>query len=193
MDLPDKKYSVIYIDPPWKYANWTKAKNGAAAAHYDCMKTSRIAELPIGELGAKNSVMIMWVTGVAFAEARHIPILYAWGYKPVTTLFVWRKLTKAKKPICGIGFHTRHVYEYAVLARRGKFGRRKEATNVSQEIDDTQPIVIEETVQRPHSRKPAVVADMIRKLYKGPYVEIFARKRRPYWDSWGAQINLGLY
>ena len=186
MNLPDQQYRVIYIDPPWAYANWSDKKNGAARAHYDCMSVADMCKLPIGDLADPVGCgLIMWITGPAFAEARQIPLLDAWGFKPVTTLFVWRKLTKNFKPLCGLGFHTRHGYEYAILARRGKFSRRKEATKVMQEIDC---VTVEKPVERPHSKKPIVVYDRIEELYEGPYVEIFARNRRVGWDSWGNQL-----
>lgn len=29
----NKKYNIIYADPPWSYQNWCNKKNGAAVAH----------------------------------------------------------------------------------------------------------------------------------------------------------------
>ena len=33
--LPDKKYSIIYADPPWSYQN--RGTRAAASKHYDTM------------------------------------------------------------------------------------------------------------------------------------------------------------
>lgn len=44
MDFPDKKYSVIYADPPWSYRQCgTGPKSrGNAAQHYHTMTTDDI-------------------------------------------------------------------------------------------------------------------------------------------------------
>lgn len=50
--LPDKKYSVIYADPPWAYqqAGTTKRSRGTAAKHYPTMTTAEICALPVREI-----------------------------------------------------------------------------------------------------------------------------------------------
>ena len=39
-----------------------------------------------------------------------------------------------------------------------------------------------------HSRKPDEVYDRIEQLLEGPYVELFARRERKGWDSWGNEL-----
>lgn len=50
--LPDKKYSVIYADPPWAYqqAGTTKRSRGTAAKHYPTMTAAEICALPVREI-----------------------------------------------------------------------------------------------------------------------------------------------
>ena len=52
MDFPDKKYSVIYADPPWSYRQrGTGPKSrGNAAQHYHTMTTDDICALPVNDL-----------------------------------------------------------------------------------------------------------------------------------------------
>lgn len=52
MILPDKKYSVIYADPPWSYRQCgTGPKSrGNAAQHYHTMTTDDICALPVHSL-----------------------------------------------------------------------------------------------------------------------------------------------
>lgn len=38
----NKKYNVIYADPPWSYQQWCNKKQGAAKAHYETMKQKDI-------------------------------------------------------------------------------------------------------------------------------------------------------
>ena len=55
--FPDKKYNIIYADPPWSYKVWT-AKGGhkSASAHYNVMdiediKSLRVMAVPFNKLG----------------------------------------------------------------------------------------------------------------------------------------------
>ena len=42
MNLPNKKYNIIYADPPWQFKNWSdKGKERSAHNHYNCMDNSR--------------------------------------------------------------------------------------------------------------------------------------------------------
>lgn len=52
MDFPDKKYSVIYADPPWSYRQCgTGPKSrGNAAQHYHTMTTDDICALQVNDL-----------------------------------------------------------------------------------------------------------------------------------------------
>ena len=43
---------------------------------------------------------------------------------------------------------------------------------------------------REHSRKPDEVYERIEEYCDGPYLELFARNRRPGWVSWGDQVDL---
>jgi len=39
-----------------------------------------------------------------------------------------------------------------------------------------------------HSEKPSEVYSRIERLYPGPYLELFARKPRDGWTTWGNEI-----
>lgn len=51
-DLPRRKYSVIYADPPWAYRQngGPKGKRGMASAHYATMTTDDICKMPVREI-----------------------------------------------------------------------------------------------------------------------------------------------
>lgn len=50
--FPDKKYSVIYADPPWEYrqSGGKSGSRGMAKTHYSTMTTGDICNLPVGEI-----------------------------------------------------------------------------------------------------------------------------------------------
>lgn len=47
--LPDKKYSIIYADPPWSYQN--RGTRAAASKHYDTMTIEDIKRMGVGAVG----------------------------------------------------------------------------------------------------------------------------------------------
>ena len=47
--LPDKKYSIIYADPPWGYHN--RGTRAAANKHYDVMTVEDIKRMGVGAAG----------------------------------------------------------------------------------------------------------------------------------------------
>ena len=47
--LPDKKYSIIYADPPWSYQN--RGTRAAASKHYDTMTIEDIKRMGVGAWG----------------------------------------------------------------------------------------------------------------------------------------------
>lgn len=60
----DGGYRVILADPPWHFV--TRSKKGRDrcpdARHYETMSLIDIARLPVGEVAAKDSVLMLWVT-----------------------------------------------------------------------------------------------------------------------------------
>ena len=52
LPLPDKKYSVIYADPPWAYRQCgaTAKSRGNAVKHYPTMTTDDICKLPVAKI-----------------------------------------------------------------------------------------------------------------------------------------------
>lgn len=50
--FPEKRYSVIYADPPWAYVQngGPKGKRGMASAHYETMSVDDICNLPVRKI-----------------------------------------------------------------------------------------------------------------------------------------------
>lgn len=53
--FPDKKFAVIYADPPWSYNN--KGTRAAADKHYGTMSIADIKQLPVGDTGGGGSLL----------------------------------------------------------------------------------------------------------------------------------------
>ena len=86
----EKKYTVIYADPPWKYKVWSGG--GAADAHYPTMNLEDIKALPVSQLAAKDCALFLWITFPMLHEAWGV--MKAWGFSFRTVAFVWVKLNR---------------------------------------------------------------------------------------------------
>ena len=51
----DKKYNIIYADPPWTFKTYSnKGKGRSAEMHYSCMSKKDIQDLPINKIADKK-------------------------------------------------------------------------------------------------------------------------------------------
>ena len=54
-----KHYKVIYADPPWTFATYSrKGKGRSPEAYYDCMNLADIKALPVAEWAADDCVLL---------------------------------------------------------------------------------------------------------------------------------------
>lgn len=174
------KYKILYLDPPWEFKAYSQKGEGKSAQkHYSCMSIDNLMKMPIGDLGYKDSIMLMWATSPMLPQ--QIECMKAWGYIYKTVAFNWIKLNKKSgTPFIGMGYYSRANAEFCLLGRKGSPGRPKNKS-ISQIILD--PI-------REHSRKPDIMYSYIEQMYDGPYLELFGRTGRPNWDTFGNQTEL---
>ena len=90
----DKKYDIIYVDPPWEYreSGSDKGARGLAKQHYKTMSLDDICGLPIEKIKTDVAVCFMWATFPKIAYA--LKVLEAWGFIYKTASFVWVKQNK---------------------------------------------------------------------------------------------------
>lgn len=178
-----KHYRVIYADPPWTFATYSKKGKGRSPeAYYDCMSLADIAALPVADWAAEDCVLLLWATDPLLERA--FDIIKAWGFTYKTVGFYWAKLRRPelfyndRSFFTGLGFWTRANPEQCLLATRGKPHRRRA---------DIAKLIV--TPRREHSRKPDEAYERIEALCEGPYLELFARSARPGWDRWGSEAD----
>lgn len=59
----DKKYDIIYADPPWAFRVWSERGQGRSAEkHYHTMEKQDIEKLPVDKISNDNAVLFLWVT-----------------------------------------------------------------------------------------------------------------------------------
>jgi N6-adenosine-specific RNA methylase IME4 len=179
-----KRFGVIYADSPWPFETYSeKGKQRSAERHYDTESIEHIKALPVQALAADDCALLLWVTWPGLDDA--LAVIRAWGFEYKSIGFVWVKTTPHATAITldgaglhwGMGYATRSNSEACLLAARGK-PRRLDAG-------------VHSVVMTPvgeHSEKPEEVARRIERLYGGPYLELFARRPRERWTTWGNEI-----
>ena len=167
----DKKYNIIYADPPWSYKDKrTDSKiSGGATSHYNTMKTSELEDMAqtIQKISGEDCMLFMWATFPNLIEA--LRTIKSWGFTYKTLGFSWIKTNKKNgKPFFGIGYYTKSNCEVCLLAIKGKPSNLKVSNYVSS-------CIISE--KREHSRKPDEARDRITQLVgQVPKIELFARQ-----------------
>ena len=181
IEKTDKKYDIIYADPPWAYL-WGTGKNPGRFCperHYCTMSTDEICELgtTIKRLRAKNCALFIWTTMPCLPDV--IKVIEAWGFKYKTCAFTWVKIRKDGQPLAGMGSFTKANAELCLLAMRGHM----------KSVDKTVPQIVMSPRQG-HSVKPDEVMRRIERLF-GPNttkIELFARRQVEGWDCWGNEV-----
>lgn len=178
----DKKYNIIYADPPWEYkqSGSTKNSRGMAKQHYQTMSTQDISKLPIRELCTDNAICFIWATFPNIAEA--IKLMQTWEFTYKTAAFVWIKKNKNGSNFWGMGAWTRANAEVCLLGISKK-------TKASEVVKSHRVHQVIESVIEQHSKKPDIVRDKIIKLVGDiPRIELFARQQADGWDCWGNEV-----
>lgn len=175
----NKKYQIIYVDPPWLYNDKrTHKSTGMALSSYPCMKLEDICALPIKNISDKNCMLFLWATLPKLREA--LEVIKAWGFEYITTGFVWIKQNPKNDGIySGIGHWTNANAELVLMGKKGRLDRK--AKNIKQ-------IVLAHRGN--HSAKPEEVKDRIIALMGNlPRIELFARTKTKGWDVWGNEVK----
>jgi N6-adenosine-specific RNA methylase IME4 len=168
-------YGLILADPPWSFKTYSeKGKGRSAEAHYDCLSLPEIKALPVKDLSAGDSVLLLWTTDPFLRLS--FEVIDSWGFTFKTVGFYW---VKTPCEWFGTGYWTRANPEQCLLATRGSPRRLH---------SDIPKLIL--APRREHSRKPDIYG-RVERLCSGPYLELFARQRWPGWDVIGDEVDSG--
>ena len=166
----EKKYRIVYADPPWKYDQWLPHQYGDVEKHYPPMTIKEISSMPVKEMTADNAVLFLWVTSPKLEQA--FEIIKAWGFEYKTS-FVWDKVKH------NFGHYNSVRHEFLLVAGKGS------STPDNKKLFDS---VISIERSEKHSEKPSFFRDMIDELYTwGNKIELFFRGKeiKDSWDTYG--------
>lgn len=173
------KYNVIVADPPWAYRNKRTGgtHNSGSAQKYQTLSAEEIAALPVREHFERNAVCFLWATVPLLPEA--LAVLKAWGFR-YKTVIVWRKVGRN-----GLGYWFRGQVEILLFGVRGDV----KAFRLQR------PNVIESKVEG-HSTKPEAFTRLVEEATASwpdrRCLELFARRTRPGWTTWGLDLGQDL-
>lgn len=186
-----KKYNLGLLDPPWDYSDKQGNDPARGGITYPVLTIETLCDIPIGNAFHDNSVLIVWVTLPKLMDKLSpLDMIRAWGFRPVTALFVWIKTNKRGEVVTdntnlidyddyysGLGRYTNSNAEIAIIARRGKMLER---------LDKTVKQLIVAPIGK-HSAKPQEQYSRIERLFGDvSRVELFARKENPPPNTWDA-------
>jgi N6-adenosine-specific RNA methylase IME4 len=177
--FPEKKYNIIYADPPWAYPeSGSKAK--VHDKHYKCMALKDICNMPVNKITSENCALLIWVTMPRLFDS--YKVIKAWGFEYKTVAFNWVKRNKKNDNyFLGCGSYTRSNSEICLLALKGKMYGMKKSCSVRQ--------ICDARVEK-HSKKPDEIRDRITELFGDlPRIELFAREKNDGWDAWGNEVE----
>lgn len=170
------EYRTVVADPPWmvhqppmRYETGVAPPKGEPnrALPYPTMTVGEIERLPVGELAADDAHLYLWTIN-RYVEAAY-DVARAWDFEP-STLLTW-----CKSPMgLGPGGAYALTSEFCLFARRGKgaFVQRHESTWWH-------------WPRGRHSAKPEAFLDIVEQVSPAPRLEMFARRDRLGWDTWG--------
>ena len=187
-ELPNKKFDIIYADPPWHYNGKLQydksSKNkekidlskkifiSAADLKYPTLKTNELMKIPVKKIAKDDCLLFMWTTNPHLDQA--IELGKTWGFEYKTVAFVWDKMNHNP------GQYTLSNCELCLVFKKGKIPKPRGARNISQLV---------RSPRKRHSEKPKEVMRGIEKMFPNQNrIELFARKKTKGWVAWGLDI-----
>ncbi len=171
--FPDKKYQIIYADPPWNVSQFSRIVRPQQKPHpYSKMKLEDIKSLSVQDITDLDGChLFMWTTHKWLPKA--FEVIKSWGFKYHCCL-TWNK-TFGFTP-----FSFMWSTEFCLYAQiRGKWLRPKTFA--------IKTLITEKPTK--HSKKPKSMQNLIiQHCGDLPRIELFAREKTDGWDVWGDEV-----
>jgi N6-adenosine-specific RNA methylase IME4 len=176
----DGGYRTIVADPPWNMpsggthaggARWHNNPRRPSDLPYEPMTLDAIKTLDVAALAEDDAHLYLWIPN-AYLEHAH-DVARAWGFRP-SQMLVWCKTPRG----IGLGGAFTNTAEFVLFARRGSLPALSRLD--SSWFNWKRP-------HNNHSAKPEAFLDLVESVSPGPYLEMFARRQRLGWDTWGDQ------
>ena len=176
----DKKYQIIYTDPPWKQTKGNKRKcrpNQDKKLDYETLSMDTIKDLhkQVTTLCSPKHNIFMWTIDKYLHESEQM--MKELGYE-LHARMIWDKEN-------GIApaFTVRFAHEYLLW-----FYKKGDILMPCEQQRGKYTTVLREMSTK-HSKKPECAYQMIENMFpQAKKLELFARNERKDWDCWGDEV-----
>ena len=177
--IDDYEVSVLLADPPWKFGDGLPGKSRGAAKNYSVLTVQEIMRFPLPRF-TESAILFLWRVSSMQAEA--LKVVDAWGFT-VKSEIVWGKFRASGKPWFGMGRYVRAAHETCLVCTRGRY--KVASRSVPSRFSARVPLAPDGS--HLHSGKPPEFYEIVERLtHPGEAkMELFARKARPGWVSFG--------
>ncbi len=158
------RYRTIAVDSPWRYDADQERKTPQI---YSTMTKEELLALPVQSWAEPDCHLYLWATNYDLRNA--FELMEAWGFRYVTML------TWVKTPGFGLGAYFRNTTEHCLFGVRGRLSTR--VKNIPTHF------IAAKTY---HSAKPDACYEIVERASFPPFLDVFARKERRGWTTWGA-------
>jgi N6-adenosine-specific RNA methylase IME4 len=176
-------YRVVLADPPWRFDNYSEKGDGRSPQrHYPCMDPADLVEFAaavgLDRVLGRDCALLMWTTWPMLATGFPHRLMRGWGFEPKTGS-PWLKTTAKGLVSFPLGKILRIDSELYLV---GTIGRADIASHA------VRGAIVAPATE--HSRKPDRLYEIAEELWpRGPWIELFARRRRKRWDAYGDELG----
>lgn len=169
--LPQKRFPIIYADPPWQYDHLISVSR-EIEEQYPTMSIEEICSMGIQDITTPDAMLFLWVPPSFLPKG--LLVISSWGFSYLTSM-VWDKQK------IGLGYYARQQHEHILIAGKG--------TPIVPDPSTLSPSIIS-AKRTEHSKKPVQMYEVIERMYpKLPKIELFSRKPRDGWEAWGNEAE----
>ena len=176
----ETKYATILADPPWEYPEGFNGFGKRRQLPYPSMTIDELAALPVPNLLKREGYLFMWATSRHLSAAFSLLEYWRFAYRQILT---WDKGEGSG----GLGGMFATTAEFVLVAQNIRPGTNAHGSRTKRVRHSES--VLRFPRQPRHSQKPDAFLDLVEKVSPGPYLELFARRKRIGWDSWGNEIE----
>jgi N6-adenosine-specific RNA methylase IME4 len=171
-------YRTIVADPPWELDFKRMGVGGRrkreTAVPYEFMSLDEICALDVP--AADDAHLYLWSTRKLFREGIAAKVARAWGFEPCGEI-IWG----LRNPGMGAAFLA-NDHEPVLIARRGNLPFAQERIGG---VHFWKQLYVDGG--KAHSAKPEAFMDVVERISPEPRLEMFSRRARIGWDTWGDQ------
>ena len=187
--IENKKYQIIYADPPWSYYNDMSVGpdcttvRGMRRPPYPVLSVKDICNFNVRDIVDNNAILFIWTTDYHLGRCIS-EVIPSWGFEYKTIGFVWAKKNKQGKQVSFMGAYTKKSgCELCLIATKGKDAHKLvKKHNINSFI---------EYPRQEHSKKPSLIRESIEELCGKELnkIELFAREKHEGWDVFGNEVE----